>query len=224
MNTQTTNAKRIAMLGMLAAIAYVVTFIAHFLIPPIQGFLSYDPKDVIITIGGFIFGPLSALLMSIVVSVVEMVTISATGPIGCIMNILATCCFACVASLIYKRKHTLKGAVGGLVIGTLITTAFMLLWNYLITPIYMGFPRDAVAAMLVPVFLPFNLSKCALNAAVTMLIYKPVVTALRKTNLIAPSSSNAVGSKKSLHIGLILTSLIILVTCVLVFLVMQGIL
>ncbi len=224
MSTKSTNTKKITMLGMLAAIAYVVTFVTHFLIPPIQGFLSYDPKDVIITIGGFLFGPLSALLISVVVSVVEMVTISATGPIGCIMNILATCCFTCAASLIYKRKHTLKGAVGGLVVGTLITTAFMLLWNYLITPIYMGFPRAAVADMLVPVFLPFNLSKCALNAAITMLIYKPVVTALRKANLVPPSSGSSAGGKRGIQIGLILVSLLILVTCVLVFLVMQGIL
>lgn len=65
-------------------------------------------------------------------------------------------------------------------VGALATTAFMLLWNYLITPIYMGMPRAAVADLLVPVFLPFNLSKYALNAAITMLIYKPVVTALQQ--------------------------------------------
>lgn len=223
MSTKSTNTKKIAMLGMLAAIAYAVTFVTHFLIPPIAGFLSYDPKDVIIVIGGFIFGPLSAFLIAVVVSLIEMVTISATGPIGCIMNILATCCFACVASFIYKRKHTLKGAVGGLVLGSLATTAFMLLWNFLMTPIYMGVPRAAVVDMLVPVLLPFNLSKCALNGAITMLIYKPVVTALRKAHLIAPSSGSKASSKMGLHLGLMLLSLLILVTCILVFLVMQGI-
>ena len=88
----------------------------------------------------------------------------------------------------------------------------------------MGMPRAAVAAMLVPVFLPFNLSKYALNAAITMLIYKPVVNALRKAHLIAPSSSSgsAPVNKKS-HVGTVLVSLIILITCILVFLVMQGV-
>lgn len=224
MSTRSTNTKQITTLGMLAAIAYATTFITQFLIPPIHGFLSYDPKDVIISIAGFIFGPLPALLIAVVDSVVEMVTISATGPIGCIMNIFATACFACIASLIYKRKHTLKGAVVGLIIGTLVTTGFMLLWNYLITPIYMGFPRSAVAAMLVPVFLPFNLIKSSLNAAITILIYKPIVTALRKTNLIAPSSQNDTASKRSLNVGLIIVSLVIFITCILAFLVMQGIL
>ena len=43
----------------------------------------------------------------------------------------------------------------------------------------MGLTREAVAAMLLPVFLPYNLLKCAMNAALTMLIYKPLVNALR---------------------------------------------
>ena len=224
MSTKTTNTKKLVTLAMLAAIACAVTFVSHFLIPPIQGFLSYDPKDIGISIGGFIFGPLSAFVISAVVALIEMVTISATGPIGCIMNILSSCCFACTASFIYKKRHTLKGAIMGLVAGALATTAFMLLWNYLITPIYMRMPRAAVAAMLVPAFLPFNLSKYALNAAITMLIYKPVVNALRKAHLIAPSSSSgsAPVNKKS-HVGTVLVSLIILITCILVFLVMQGV-
>lgn len=51
--------------------------------------------------------------------------------------------------------------------------------------------------MLVPVFLPFNLGKYILNAAITMLIYKPIVTALRKANLLAPSSNAAVACSGS---------------------------
>jgi riboflavin transporter FmnP len=55
----------------------------------------------------------------------------------------------------------------------------MLLWNYFIAPIYMGYPREAVVELLIPVFLPFNLIKGGLNAAVTLLLYKPVLTAWR---------------------------------------------
>ena len=108
--------------------------------------------------------------------------------------------------------------------GCLSATAVMLLWNFLITPIYMGVPRATVAAMLVPVFLPFNLGKYILNAALTMLIYKPIVTALRKANLLAPSSSDAAPVQKKQHLGTILVSLLILITCILGFLVWQGVL
>ena len=49
----------------------------------------------------------------------------------------------------------------------------------------MGYPREAIAEMLVPVFLPFNLIKSGLNASFTMLLYKPVVTAMRKAHIIS---------------------------------------
>lgn len=224
MSAKTLETKKITLLGMMAAIAYAVIFVCHFIIPPVAGFLTVDVKDTIITIAGFIFGPLSAALVAAVVALVEMVTISATGPIGCIMNILSSCCFACVAAVIYKRKHTLKGAVIGLIGGCLAATAVMLLWNFLITPIYMGVPRETVVSMLVPVFLPFNLGKYALNGALTMLIYKPIVNALRKAHLLAPSSGSNTPAKKSQHLGTVLVSLIVLITCVLAFLAMQGIL
>ena len=163
--------RRLTMIGMLCAIAFVIVAFVRI---PVVAFLKYEPKDVVITIGGFLFGPLSAFLISAVVSLVEMVTISDTGVIGCIMNLLSTCAFACTAAAIYKKMHTLKGAIVGLAAGTAVMVALMLLWNYLITPYYMGYPREAVAAMLVPVFLPFNLIKGAALTIITFLIYKPL--------------------------------------------------
>ena len=146
--------KRITTVGMLCAIAFLM--VLFFRIPVVL-FLSYEPKDVMITIGGFMFGPWTAMVISVIVSFIEMATISSTGIIGCVMNILASCCFACPAAYLYKRDHTLKGAAIGLVSGIVLATIAMLLWNYLLTPIYMGYPREAVEALLVPVFLPFNL-------------------------------------------------------------------
>ena len=160
--------KKLTMIGMLCAVAYIVMVVGRF---PVVLFLKYDPKDVVITIGGFIFGPMTSFLISLIVSLIEMVTVSETGPIGCIMNILSTCCFACTAAFIYKKQHTMKGAITGLVTGCLLTTAVMLLWNYLITPIYMGYPREAVAELLLPAFLPFNLLKGGLNTVIRLLIY-----------------------------------------------------
>ena len=93
--------KRITMIGMFAAIAFAIVVIARI---PVVLFLKYDPKDIVITLGGFIMGPVSALLISVIVSLIEMITISDTGIIGCIMNILSTCSFACVATVIYYRK------------------------------------------------------------------------------------------------------------------------
>ena len=96
----------------------------------------------------------------------------------------------------------------------------MLLWNYLITPLYMGLTREAVAAMLLPVFLPYNLLKCAMNAALTMLIYKPLVNALRRANLLEGASASNAGTR---NLSIILVSLLVVATCVLCVLVLRGV-
>lgn len=215
MNSKT---KYLTTVAMLCAVAYIVMVVVKV---PVVLFLSYEAKDVIIAIGGFIYGPLTALIISVIVSVVEMLTVSSTGPIGLVMNILASCSFACTAAFIYKKKKTLKGAFIGLLSGVLVMTAVMLLWNYLITPIYMGYPREVVASYLLPAFLPFNLLKGGLNLAITMLIYKPVVKALRKAGLIAQSTGH--GAVKSGKIGYTILACVILVTCIVLGLVLAGV-
>jgi len=209
--------KKICIVAMLCALAFIVMAVARI---PVVLFLKYEPKDVVVTIGGFLFGPLTSFLISFLVSVVEMFTVSDTGIIGCVMNILATCAFSCTAAMIYKKKHTLSGAAIGLAAGTLLMTAVMILWNYLITPLYMGYPREAVAELLIPAFLPFNLLKGGLNAAFTMLLYKPVVSALRKASLLPPPEGDA--PKGKFRVGVLLVSLFVLATCVLLILVLQG--
>ncbi len=204
-------------LAMLSAIAYIVMAIGRI---PIVLFLKYDPKDVVITIGGFIYGPLSAFIISVLVSFVEMLTVSDTGVIGLIMNIISTCSFACTAAYIYKKNRTLKGAIIGLVTGSLFATLVMLLWNYLITPLYLGYPREAVVKLLLPAFLPFNLLKGSLNAAITMLLYKPIVTTLRKSNLVPESVHGSQVNR--LNIGVMLVSALVLITCILLVLVLNG--
>ena len=172
--------KKLVTLSLLAALAYVAMVLIRI---PLISFLKYEPKDVIITIGGFMYGPFAAFMMSFVVSFVEMLTVSDTGWIGAVMNLVSTCAFACTASFIYRRIHRLKGAVIGLVVGMVVMIAVMMLWNYFLTPIYMGYPRKAVAAMLPTVFLPFNATKGGINTAITILLYRPVVLALRKAHL-----------------------------------------
>lgn len=209
--------KKLTTLAMITAIAYVLVCTIRI---PLVLFLKYEPKDVVITIGGFLLGPMASLISSVVVSLIEMVTISDTGPIGAIMNFLSTCSFACLAAWVYRRKHTLKGAVTGLIFGSIVMTVLMLLWNYLITPLYMGVDRQTVSGLLLPAFLPFNLLKAGLNSAITLLLYKPLVTGLRKAGLITPSSSGNSGNKTS---GVLVFAGILLATCVLAILAMRGI-
>ena len=210
------NVKKMVLLAMLTAVAFLL--VASVRIPVVL-FLNYEPKDVIIAIGGFLLGPMASFVVSLMVSLLEMVTISSTGPIGCLMNLLSTCSFACTAAVIYKRKHTLGGAVLGLAAGSVVMVGVMLLWNYLITPLYMmGTSRSDIAAMLIPVFLPFNALKAGFNTALTLLLYKPLVGALRKTGLVE-NRQNKSGKSKA---GLYLLAFLLLATCLLLLLVYQG--
>lgn len=211
---------RLTLMAMFAALAYIVMLVGRFPISSVD-FLKYDPKDVILVICGFILGPMPALLVTFVVSAIEMLTVSSTGIIGLIMNVLSSAGFACTAAFVYKKRHSLRGAAVGLVLGALVMTALMLLWNYFITPYYMGMPREAVAAMLVPVFLPFNLIKSALNAAIAMLIYKPVSRALRQIGLTEPAGGQAPGKKSVM--GAMLIAALVLVSCIFIVLIMRGI-
>ncbi len=219
-NARPANAHRPATVGMLCAVAYAAMLIGQ-IVPPVQGILSYDPKDVIVVIGGFIYGPLTAAAISVIVSFVEMLTVSSTGPVGFLMNVVSTCSFAVPAAIIYKKAHSMKGAIGSLAAGVAVMTAMMCLWNYIVTPLYQGVPREVVAGMLPTVFLPFNLVKGAINAGLTLLLYKPIVTALRKAHLVEESASD---HKGKVHVGALILGAALVVTGVLLILVLLGVL
>ena len=225
-NSSSVRIRHLAVMAMLAAISFAVLLLAH-LVPffsfiPALPFLKYDPKDVIIAMGGFLLGPLEALAISIVVSLIEMVTVSTTGPIGLLMNVLSTAAFACTAAAVYRKKHDMSGAVLGLILGVVCMTVVMLLWNWLITPLYMHVPREVIVTYMLPGFLPFNLVKAVANMALTLLLYKPVSRALRSAHLLPPSSGSSGSGKFS--VGLILCAIVLLASCILVALALLGLL
>ena len=210
-----------AAVAMFAALSFVSVLIAK-VIPNVAGFLSYEPKDAVIVIAGLLYGPLTSVLISVIVSLIEMLTISSTGPYGFLMNVISTCAFAVPAAWYYQKHKTQKDAVIGLCFGVITMMVAMLLWNYIITPFYMGVSRETVAGMLMSVFLPFNLVKGGINAGLTLLLYKPVVGALRKAGLAQPSSTGS--DKRVFNPGFTLFAVAVLVTFVLLFLTMIGVL
>ena len=217
--------KTITSLAMLTGVSVIIAWMSK-LMPPVM-FLDFDFKHVVVCIGGFTFGPMAAAIIAVMSSFIEMLTFSHTGPWGFLMNALATASFCCTASWFYQRKRTKQGAVIGLGLGLVVMVVVMLLWNYLITPLYMTgasgelIPRSTVAAMLPTLFFPFNLAKGGMNMAATLLLYKPVVTALRASGLVPPSQSGTEGKKFSL--GFLLFSLALLATFVTFALVLAGV-
>ena len=208
--------RKLTLMAMLAAMAYVAMLISRPL-PAVSGFLRFDLKDVIVAVSGFLLGPLPALAITLVVSLIEMVTVGTTGPIGLLMNVLSTAAFVLPSALMYYRNRTLRSAALGLILGVVLMTAVMLAWNYIVTPLYMKVPREVVAGMLLPTFLPFNFVKGGLNAGITMLLYKPLSGALKK---LLPAETRP-AAPQHFNLAATLVSAFVVVTCVVVYVLMS---
>ena len=210
--TRTTNLKKLSVTAMLCALAYICMFVFKFKV----SFLTFDFKDAILTVIAFLYGPIYAVVSSFLVAGIEFLSISDAGVYGFIMNALSSAVFPASCGFIYKYRRTLTGAVFGSVAAVLSMTAVMLVANIFITPFYMGVARSDVAAMIPSLLLPFNIVKGVVNAAITMIIYKPITTALKKVGL----SNNATAKtdlKKFVPIAVVALVLLAIAVVVILF-------
>lgn len=99
-----TKLKTLTTVAVLSALAYVSTVIIRIPLIPGMEFLKFDPKDMLIIIIGFLVGPLYSIISSLAVSFIEMITVSSTGIIGFIMNVLSTVAFILPATILYRKK------------------------------------------------------------------------------------------------------------------------
>ena len=208
--------KKMTTVGILCGMALVLALTLYIPIVPAVSFLKYEPKDVVMVVGGFIYGPMTVVLMSVIVSILE-IFFRAGNLLDVIMNVISTVALAGTAALIYQKKRTKNGAVLGLSLGVVLTVILMLIWNYIVTPIYYQMPREAVVALMIPGLLPFNLIKYGMNAGITLVMYKPIVNVLRRFKMVEGGSG-----KKDAQKGMVLLGLFVVLTLVCVILAMQG--
>lgn len=161
--------KRIAICALFVAAAFVVSFV-ELPIFPAAPYLKYDPSGVVLLVAGLAFGPSTGALVSVLMWLPKF----AMDPWGALMGVLCAVALTVPAALVYSRKHDRSGAVLGMVLGGVVTLVVAIVGNILVTPIYSGVSTQAVIEMIVPILLPFNLLKIAINCVVTFLVYKPV--------------------------------------------------
>ncbi len=167
--------KKIMTMGILVGLAFASLYVIRIPIIPSASFLRFDIKDIFITIGGLAFGSWYALAGAVCVSILQMFSVSEYGIIGLIMNTISSSSFAIPISFVYRKMSNTKGLISGLALGCVSMVAAMLLWNYLVTPLYMGVTREVVKDMILPVFLPFNLLKSTINAIITFFAFQSIV-------------------------------------------------
>lgn len=200
--------KTLVTMAMLTAMAYAVMAVCR-LIPKVGGFLSLDAIDAVIGVGGFLFGPMAAVMMIVVEAFIEAITLSTTLWYGFVMNVLSTVLLICPAVMIYQRKGKTSGAVIGLAVGVVFRLLGMIVFNYIVTPLYFDMPRAAVVDLM-PMIAVFNLVKGILNAALLMVIYPPVSTALRRVGLVPSRVAQENGEPRKFSYVPLVVSLLVL--------------
>lgn len=180
--------RRTVAAALFAALAYLVVFVFRI---QVAGFLTFDLKDAVMTIGAVFLGPVAGVAIAAAVALLEMVSVSSTGFYGFLMNFLASASFILPAAIFYRLRRTRPSAMIGLILSAVFMTAMMIPLNLLITPLYTGAPRSAVVDLIPKTILPFNAVKGTLNAAVTALLFQPVAKALHRVRLLPPEEEKS---------------------------------
>ena len=202
--------KKMIILALFSALAVVLCLLFRVPLVPSVPFLTYDPKDVVIGIAGFLYGPVSAFIVSAISALLELL-FHGGNIIDWMMDVLSSCSFLCTAAYIYKKVRSKNGAFIGLATGTLVVTIVMTAWNYFVTPFYYGMPQEAVNAML-PAIALFNFLKAAINSVILLLVYKPVSNALHKSGLVDKRESSVPSNSKALAVvGTVVTATIVVI-------------
>ena len=217
-NLKGISTKTLTGVGIMAALAIVTSFATSFIK---IGYLSLDAGDIIIVLASFIYGPVWGVVISLVSSLVSMLY-SGTAFWGMMMDFFSSAIFSFTASFIYSRKKSFTTAVAGIYTSVLVTGIAMMPLNILITPLYTPVTTEFVLTQIPVLLLPFNLLKCLFNGGAVLLIYKPLVRALRGAHLISLPSARAdtapVSSKKNTAASIIIGSVTVAIAVILLIL------
>lgn len=186
---------KIACLGAIATLLMLL----EFPLPFAPAFYELNFSEVAVLVAGFALGPMAAVWTELVKILLNLIINGTdTAFVGELSNFLMGVAFALPASLIYKHKKSLSGAVIGMCVATLslaIVSAFVN--YYIMIPAYvrfMGFSMETIiglgnkvnpnitdlSKLILLATVPFNLVKGVLTSLITALIYKRISPILHK--------------------------------------------
>ena len=192
------NTRQIVMIGMMGAVSAVL-MLFDFRLPFAPAFAKMDFSELPIILCGFMFGPVSGILIVLVKIILNFLLHGTeTMGVGELANFIGSVSYMLPAVLIYRKMRKRKGAVTGLIVATVFASGLALLTNlYLIFPIYAkmySISLDAIVAMgnavnpavhdmvglMIFSMLPFNLIKYSAVSIITLLVYKKISVVIRK--------------------------------------------
>ncbi len=195
---QKSKVRRMCIAAIMGVIAFVLLSV-NFSIPVLSPFAEIDAAALPELIGGFVLGPVGAMQIIGVKLVLKLLLVGTESMYtGEIQNLLLSIAFVLPAVLYYRRHRSKKGAVIGLVIGSICKVIVGVFTNlYLIFPFYIslyGMDWDAIVQMCAAVnpwiqnvptmiafsIVPFNIVSTALSSVITMLVYKRISVPIKK--------------------------------------------
>ncbi len=188
-----TPARRVSIIGICSAIAVVLHVLDFPLIFLAPEFYKLDFSELPVLLGGFFLGPSAAVAIEGIKILLKLLLKgTSTAFVGDFANFFVGCCFVLPATVWYHLHKNKKGAIVGLVIGTLTMTVIGTAFNavYLLpkfSQLY-GIPMEALIGMGTKIHgsvhgvfsfvalcvAPLNLVKGGLVSLLTMLLYKRV--------------------------------------------------
>lgn len=184
----------IAKIAVLSAISFVLYMYAKFNIPiAFPTFLDMQFSELPALLACFSLGPVAGALVIVIKCLIKF-PFSSTAFVGETMDLILGLVYVLSASIIYNKNRTKKGAIIGLIVGTLCATLLSMLFNRIIAvPFYVKFffgdNFDALVGMLSGLYpnltkdnfynfyifvgvLPFNLLRLGLVSLITFFVYK----------------------------------------------------
>lgn len=190
--------REIATIGMLGAVATVL-MLFEIPLPFAPSFYKIDLSEVPVLVGCFAMGPMAGACIELVKIILNFVINGTmTAGVGELANLLIGCAFCVPAGIIYRKKTTKKGAIIGLISGTLIMTFLGCFINaYIMLPAFakaFSWPLDTIIAMgsevnasitnlftfVMFAVVPFNLLKGILVSIIVLLIYKKISPIIKR--------------------------------------------
>lgn len=190
--------RSMALVAMLGAVAFALMQF-KFTVPVLSPVFKFEPSALAEVIGGFILGPIGAIEIIAIRTFLDIAFFgSSTMFTGELQNFLLSIAYVIPAVLYYRRNHTKKGALVGLIIGTLFCVIVSIVTNLTIVfPFYLtafGIEMSGLVDMFAKVnpwvkdlptlvafsIVPFNLLSKGITSFITMLVYKKLSVPLKK--------------------------------------------
>ena len=166
--------RRIALAALFTAASLILSFI-QIPIFPAAPWLMYDPSGIVCLIAAFAFGP----KLGAAVAIISWVPRVFLDPFGAPMGMLSTCAFIIPAALVYtKGCRSRTASLAGMAIGAILSIALTCAMNLVVAPLYTAVSIADVAALIVPVLLPFNMLKMIINIVAGQALLKPCMNVL----------------------------------------------